>query len=263
MSSDALAGGGTPANAAAGSGNSASGTGSAEAGGLSMAQVNEAINRALSARDRRIEEKQAASQQQMLDAIQQMMNGKQPATPEQQSADSGEKLTLKQMIESERKARQDLEKRLQEEQSKAKDARMRGDLREKIASKIGADSPFLKLIVDSLYDAQKRVVDREGVTMLKFADAYGAEDYKPLDDGIKALFDGELKSVVQQSRVSNMPSNGVARSVGAQPQAQRVDNGGVAFNPGLYEILQKSRPDQAEAYKAQAIAAEAERTPKR
>jgi hypothetical protein len=149
------------------------------------------------------------------------------------------------------------QKAAQEAQAQAQDTRRRSEFHAKLAAKMGADHPMLGTLMDSLYDVKKRVVDSDGRLAMKFVDQWGNEELKPLDEGVNALFDGELKHLVQTSKAQSLPSAGF-RGMGkpipgmqtakGQPQINMLDR-------DLIEAVAKDRPELAETLAAQALAA--------
>lgn len=168
------------------------------------------------------------------------------------NAADGEKPTMKAM-----QARiDDLQKALQAQQQAAKEAsvrerdvRNRNEVERQLTAKLGAGNPLIGTLMDSLYDVKKRFVEQDGRLTVKFNDA-GYDDFKPLDEGIKMLFDGELKPLVQQSRVPQMPPNGInPRQFGqVVPQQQQSGQQPVRANPllmGIAEVLHEGGRTEA------------------
>lgn len=250
-------------NAVDGSGNSSGGNGSGNpSDGINIEQlVNEAVNKAIGARMKRLDlgtQIESAVQAAIAKATP-VVDG--TAKPELANDGGTERLSVKALqekfdsemkamrssVEAERKARADAEQR-------AKDTSARSELRSKLAAKMGADHPLLRTVMDSLYDAQKRVVESDGRLALKFPGQYGGEDeLKSLDEGIESLFAGEFKSLVQQSRAGNLPPASMVRGQqvqGAQPQAVRsaiydeIAGGLTATNATLAAALSASTPQK-------------------
>jgi hypothetical protein len=162
---------------------------------------------------------------------------------------SGEKLSLKALheqianlnkaIESERSARAKAE-------AGAKDARMRAEVERRLAAKLGSDNPLVSTLMDSLYDVKRRFVETpDGRLAVKFTDA-GFDDFKSLDEGVDALFAGELKHLVQTSKAAALPPSGYRVAGQPVPAAPK----GMQVNPLLAEIangIAKDRPELAPA----------------
>lgn len=257
-------------DAGAPSGNGASGNG---AGTPSVgdnvdvaALVNEAVNKALGARLKRIdlegqitravEAAIAKVPAQSADKPQE-----QPTAPAGNDADAG-KLSMKalqEQVSNLTKQLQAQQKAAQEAEARAKDTRARAEFRAKLSAKLGADNPLLDPIMDSLYDVKKRVVESDGRLAVKFVDQFGNEDLKPIDEGVNALFESELKHLVQQSKAGNLPSAGYRPSANGKPiPGMQAAKGQPQLNPldrDLIEAVAKDRPELAEALASQALAA--------
>lgn len=259
-------------DAGAPSGNGASGNGAgipSTGDGVDIAAlVNDAVNKALGARLKRIDlEGQITravetaiakvpaasaekSQEQTAQAGSDAEPGKLSIKALQEKFDS-EMKAMRASLDGERKARADAEQR-------AKDTRARSEFHAKLAAKMGADHPMLGTLMDSLYDVKKRVVESDGKLAIKFADQYGGEELKSLDEGVNALFENELKHLVQTSKAGSLPSAGFRgngkpipgmQAAKGQPQLNALDR-------DLIEAVAKDRPELAEAMATQALAAQ-------
>lgn len=95
---------------------------------------------------------------------------------------------------------------LEQKESQRVDALMRAQVREGLASVLGADNQNLGLVMDSYYEARKRFVPgQDGSPLVKFKSEYGGEDeLVPLADGIKRLADKELKHLIP-AKTGNLP----------------------------------------------------------
>lgn len=248
-------------NAGDGSGNSSSGNGAgipSATDGVNVEQlVNEAVNKALGARMKRLDlgsQIEAAVQAALSKAGHASDKPQQPeggndATPERQSLK-----TLTDELNRLRKQMSDQQAATERAQQQARDEKIRGQLHSKLASKLSADNPLIGTLIDSLYDVKKRVIEQDGRIMVKFADQYGNEDLKPLDDGIAALFDGEYKHLVQQSKAQNLPPASFVRGApmsANQQQAQpsnpfyrEIAKSALAENPALAAQLAAANPQK-------------------
>jgi hypothetical protein len=231
--------------------NSANGSGIPSDGTSVEQLVNEAVNKAIGARMKRLDlgSQIEAAVQAALSKVAPVVEGQNKPEPAHEGGTEklssvralqekydNEMKAMRATVEGERTARVAAEQR-------AKDTSARAELRSKLAAKMGADHPMLGTVMDSLYDAKKRVVESDGRLAIKFPGQYGEDELKPLDEGIDALFTGEFKSLVQQSKAGNLPPGSVVR--GQQVQAgQRSPS----RNPIYDEIasdLSTSRPDIA------------------
>jgi hypothetical protein len=253
------------AGAPSGSGGNG-GSGSGNSGGLDgasvVALVNETVNKANSPWVQRFNERIKALDE-VIAKLSASSAERQPQEPTQPVAGndaSTEKLSLKALheqianlnkaIESERQARAKAE-------AGAKDARMRAEVERRLTAKLGADNPLVPTLMDSLYDVKKRFVETaDGRLAVKFTDA-GYDDFKPLDEGVEALFSNELKHLVQQSKAAALPPTPSNYRVAGQPipQAPR----GMTVNPILAEIaggIAKDRPELTQQLMQMAIVPE-------
>lgn len=260
MSSDA---GAPSVNGASGNG---AGIPSASDGVDVAALVNEAVNKALGARLKRID-----LEGQITKAVEAALAKATPASadkpqehPTQPASDGAEpgKLSMKALQDQVSNLTKQLaaqQKAREEADARAKDTRARAVFREKLSAKLGADSPLLDPIMDSLYDVKKRVVENEGRLLVKFQDQWGGEELKPIDEGITALFDTELKPLVQQSKANALPPTGIRGATGSPFGAQRPapPKGISPLDMDLIEAVAKDRPELAQALAEQAAAASA------
>lgn len=245
MSSDAQ-GGGVTQPSGAGAGNPGSASDSVDVAAL----VNEAVNKALGARLKRID-----LEGQITKAVETAIGKLQPAgerapestQPPGDNASDG-KITMKalqEQVANLQKQLQQQQKAAQEADARARDARARAEFQGKLAARIGADHPMLSTLMDSLYDVKKRVVDQDGRLVMKFIDQWGNEELKSLDEGVSALFDGEFKHLVQSSKASQLPPSGY-RAANGQPIGSGQPKPGPKFNPLLAEVasaIGESRPE--------------------
>lgn len=262
MSSDAQGTGGT-VSSGAGAVNPGSAGDSVDVAAL----VNEAVNKALGARLKRIDLEgqitravEAAIAKVPAQSAQQAQESA-PAQPAGNDASDG-KLTMKalqEQVSNLTKQLQAQQKAAQEADQRARDVRARSEFQSRLAAKMGADHPMLGALMDSLYDVKKRVVEHEGRLAVKFSDQWGNEELKPLEEGVSALFDGELKPFVQQSKAGALPPAGFRAAAGQPLRAQQIQQQ-TGLNPldaELIEAVAKDRPDLANTLAQQAQAARA------
>ncbi len=259
----------TLSDAGAPSGNGASGNGAGiPSAGDSVdvaALVNDAVNKALGARLKRID-----LEGQITKAVEAAIAKATPAAaqnaqeqttaPIGNDADPG-KLTMKALQDQVTNLTKQLaaqQKAAQEATAQAQDTRRRSEFQSKLAAKLGADSPHLGPLMDSLYDVRKRVVESDGRLALKFVDQWGNEELKPLEDGVNALFDGEFKHLVQASKAGSLPPGGFRGNGKPLPGMQRVQGQPQlnALDRDLIEAVAKDRPELAETLAQQALAAQ-------
>lgn len=129
-----------------------------------------------------------------------------------------EKTTQKARIEALEKQLQDFRKQAQEAESRAKDERLRSRVQAEIAKYLPASDPNHAAYMSHLYDVTKRFgTDEHGNPIVKFK-RDGYEDAAALDVGVKELFEGEYKHLVQRSQADKLPTSGIRSAIG-QPMA--------------------------------------------
>lgn len=189
----------------------------------------------------------------MLDKIaEEALKENSAATPTVSNAADSEKPTMKALqaeIQNLQKALQAQQQAAKEASIRERDAQNRSQVERQLTAKLGAGNPLIGTLMDSLYDVKKRFVEQDGRLLVKFNDA-GYDDFKPLDEGIKMLFDGELKPLVQQSRVPQMPPNGINPRQFGQivPQPQPGQSQNLRPNPllmGIAEVLHEGGRSEA------------------
>lgn len=199
------------------------------------------------------------------EALKAVMGDLQPGKanePASQAAQAGnaadpEKVTQKARIEALEKQLQAFQKRAEDSESRARDASMRSRVQSEVAKFLPANDPNHAAYMGMLYDIQKRFVDADGNPSVKFKREWGEENV-PLEQGVKELFEGELKHLVQHSKAQNLPSAGF-RGVGKPIPGMQVAKGQPQLNPldrDLIEAVAKDRPELAEALATQALAAQ-------
>jgi hypothetical protein len=237
---------GTPGSVLQSGSSPGSGASGSDPGSVTLAQVNEIVNKALSARDRRISE-QFTAQFAELKGLLQPAKAAQPEPNAADNSASSEKLTLKALheqiaslnkgIEQERKARAEAEQ-------KAVETRMRAEVQAQFARHLGADSPHLGPYVNH-YLAQFQ--HKDGQVVRKVVGQYGEEEFLPADKGIEELFKGDLKHLVQTSKAGNLPPAGIGQLRGT-PFAKALAPQANGLNPMRAEMLEaiaKDRPELA------------------
>jgi hypothetical protein len=193
MSNEAPVGSGIPQSGTA-SGNADA----ADQAGKLAALVNETVNKALGPRLARLEEKFA-------ETLRQALAASQPELKEGDSNGASSERVTNKALHAELET---IKRQLQQEKLSAEDARQRSEVYSKLASKMGADHPVLGTLMDSLYDVRKRFTKQsDGRLGVKFSEN-GYEDIKSLDEGVEALFKGELKHLVQASKANQLPTSG-------------------------------------------------------
>lgn len=206
--------------------------------------IDDAVGKALAARLPRVKNTEETIAKMVADAVSKLAPVEKPVV-EQAPANSGdqgqERLNLKALDEKYKQLQARLEaseKARQAAEQQARDTSMRGQVQSKLAAKLGADNPLVPMLMDSLYDVKKRFVEQDGRLGVKFQADWG-DDVKPLEEGINALFDGELKHFLQQSKAQQLPPSSVGRNAFGQPvqQLQQPQNGG-RVNPVLGGIAQ-------------------------
>jgi hypothetical protein len=163
------------------------------------------------------------------------------ATPASNPADQ-EKVTSKARIEALEKQLQAFQQRTSEAEGRARDAAMRSRVQAEVAKFLPASDPNHAAYMGLLYDLQKRFADQDGTPVVKMRREWG-EEAVPLDAGIKELFEGELKHLVQHSKAQNLPTAGY-RGAAGQPMGQPKP--GPRFNPLLAEVasaIGEARPE--------------------
>lgn len=194
--------------------NSGAGTGTPAAGDSAnvTALVNETINKAMSAWMRRLDDKVKAVDELASKLSAPAVERQEPTAPVAGNDAGGEKLSLKALheqianltkaVDAERQARAKAE-------AGARDVRLRTEVERRLTAKLGADNPLVGTLMDSLYDVKKRFVEdpSTGRLSVKFSDN-GYDELRPLDEGVDALFTGELKHLVSQSRAAALPPSG-------------------------------------------------------
>lgn len=263
VSSDAPGGGVTQP-----SGTGAGNPGSVGDGVDVAALVNEAVNKALGARLKRIDlegQITRAVEAAIAKVPAQSAHTAQESTATPPAAGDGAsdgKLSMKalqEQVSNLTKQLQAQQKAAQDAEQRARDVRARSEFQSRLAAKLGADHPMLGALMDSLYDVKKRVVEQDGRLAVKFVDQWGNEELKPLDEGVSALFDGELKPFVQQSKAGALPPAGFRAASGQPLRAQQIQQQ-TGLNPldaELIEAVAKDRPELAATLAQQAQAARA------
>lgn len=146
-----------------------------------------------------------------------MESKKTPETKSESQEQQEERLSLKALqsaLEGERRARQEFEKRLHESEDQKRALSMRGEVRNRLAARFGADNKLVDILSDSLIDAKKRIVESDGRLSVRFQDEFGNEEFKPLDEGLNSLFENEYKELAQSpSKASHLPPAGPGRGV--------------------------------------------------
>lgn len=239
----------------------AQGGGGTSSAGVSSGNVdvNELVNQVVGKRVKKAIEKAMADLRGELASVVKEAMAQKPADkpadkPNDQLAaqgnnapDAEEKLTLKTLKEDfqrEKKARLDLENRLKEADAASRNMRMRTEAEKRISAKLGADNPLVPMFMDSFYDGKKRVVEQDGNFYVKFKDAIGDEELRPLDDGINALFDkgGEYAHLVTPpSKVSGLPPRTVQARGTAAPNARPSEHVDMANHPIYGTVAQHLR----------------------
>lgn len=210
MPPDASGGNGIPSSASAG--DTANGSGAVNTAEIEKL-VNDVVSKAIGARMKRLnlEETIAKAVESQLEKVAQHASVDKPADqPAANGGESGERLNLKALDERYRQLEQRFQqeqKARQEAESRARDARYRSEVQAELAKHIGADNPHLKPYMATLYDVEKRFGEENGQFGIKFKRDWG-EEHVPLSTGVKELIDTELKHLVQQSKVRDLPPNG-------------------------------------------------------
>jgi len=183
----------------------------------------------------------------MPDALRTVMGELQQKQPEPQATAvdnpvDADKITQKARIEALEKQLQSFQKQAQDADGRARDASMRSRVQSEVAKFLPASDPNHAAYMGMLYDLQKRFVEADGNPAVKFKREWG-DEMVPLEQGVKELFDGELKHLVQHSRAQSLPPAGFR---GANGQAISQAKPGPKFNPLLAEVassIGESRPD--------------------
>jgi hypothetical protein len=173
------------------------------------------INRAITNHMKRMEAKMNASNAELIknvitEAIAASKSDQTDAGIKASGNDAGspDKLTLKAMEERYRALESKMAaetKSRQEAEERAIDARLRSEVRSKLAGAI--DAKYLDVAMDSLYDARKRfALGEDGQAGVKFKREGGYEDIVPLEAGIKELVSSELKHFVPAKNAGLPPA---------------------------------------------------------
>lgn len=140
------------------------------------------------------------------------------------------------------------EKARQEAERAAEETALRSSVQAQLAKHLGAESPHLTPYMASLFDVGKRFgKDAEGKPALRKKGEFG-EEWVSLDQGVKELFDGELKHLITSpSKAGGLPpaNQGQPRGNpyqqnGNQPQQKKP------YNPFLATVataISESRPE--------------------
>lgn len=256
MSQDAANGAGNPINGASGGGTPA---GSGES--VTLAQVNEAINKAIGPRLKRAQEDMLAALQQTLpEMLKQVLPESKVREPEAAASNeaSSERLTMKALqerVENLTKAVQTHQQAAKEADARARDAQMRARVQAEFARHLGADSPHLKPYMATYYDMDKRIVEGpDGTPTVKFK-RDGYDESLSLELGVKELFDSELKHLVQVSKANQLPPANAFGNRGTPWQAPKATapQGINPFDAELLDAVAKDRPELAQALAQHAL----------
>jgi len=219
----------------------------------SAADIDAKINRAITGHMKRLETKMSQmfsgeavgnAVMAQLEQIATMAAESTPAAAGTQASGSvdTDKITQKARIEALEKQLQSFQKQAQDADGRARDASMRSRVQSEVAKFLPASDPNHAAYMGMLYDLQKRFVEADGNPAVKFKREWG-EEMVPLEQGVKELFDGELKHLVQHSRAQSLPPAGFR---GANGQTIAQAKPGPKFNPLLAEVassIGESRPD--------------------
>lgn len=182
--------------------------------------IDAKINKAIGNWMKRLEAKIPQLVESKLEAlVQEGQSTQKPEPQRQQDASAGAsdpaRLNMKALENQINELKQQLLKRdeaIEQKEQQRIDALMRSQVREGLASVLGADNPNLGLAMDSLYDARKRfVAGQDGSPLVKFKGEYGSEDdHLPLKEGLKKLAESELKHLMP-SKTQGLPPVGPRR----------------------------------------------------
>lgn len=155
-------------------------------------------------------------------------------TPDLQSknTDAGDpagsdKNTSKARIEALEKQLKDFQQQAKDSDERARSANLRGRVQSEVAKYLPASDPNHAAYMGMLYDLNKRFSEQDGNPTVKFKRDWG-EDFVPLEAGVKELFEGELKHLVQTSKAGQLPATGNRGATG-NPMANRPN--GAQSNP--------------------------------
>lgn len=206
MSSDADAGAGTPASA---NGSGIPSGGSDGTGADIEQRINDAVNKALSRRLPRAQNTEELIAKKVEEALAKFKADPQPDhdAGDGASAKPGTNKALQAQIDSlTRQVKEEADKRKAAE-DQSRDQRIRGTVGTAFAKHLGADSPHLAPYLATYHDVQKRFVEDDGVIAVKCR-RDGIEELMPLEEGVKQLFDTELKHLVE-SKAARLPPAGM------------------------------------------------------
>ncbi len=120
------------------------------------------------------------------------------------TADS-DKTTQKARIEALERQLQDFQKQAKDAEARAKDSMLRARVQQEIAKYLPASDPNHDAYLGKLYDLDKRFGDGESGAFVKFKRDWGEEPV-PLEQGVKELFEGQLRHLVKQpSKADSLP----------------------------------------------------------
>lgn len=207
--------------------------------------IDESIGKALAARMPRVKNTEETIAKMVADAIAKMPSG-QPAPALDAVVETSEKLnlkTLQEQIASERKARLDMERKLQEEQAKGVQMRIRADVEQHFARHLGADSKHIKPYVNTYLD---QFIHKDGQTYRKGDDGYGNESLSPVDKGIDEMFKSDLSHLIQARNGGLPPRNQPGQRGSAwTPPVNQAPQGMNPMDAEALEAISKSRPELA------------------
>lgn len=148
----------------------------------------------------------------------------QSANGEGNNADA-EKLSAKARIEALEKQLTDFRNQAKEAEAKARDAALRSRVQAEVSKYLPASDPHHAAYMSLLYDQAKRFADVDGNPVVTFRREGGYQEQVALEQGVKELFDTELKHLTQKPKLDKLPSAGSRGATGNPIPGRNAQNG--------------------------------------